>query len=199
MSDDDLFRMILLGYCLVFMPFGLYHRLRANTGEKLDRWQEGVLILFGLRLTSLTLAVGGIGWLINPAWLAWAAMPIPAWIRWIGLAMAGLGGMLLVWTFRNLDKNLTDTVVTRKQHTLVTTGPYRWIRHPFYASYLLGFVGCSVAAANWLFLLLGTIGFGFMLARIRIEEQKLIERFGDAYRRYMARTGRFVPRIVRTG
>jgi protein-S-isoprenylcysteine O-methyltransferase Ste14 len=150
-------------------------------------------------LTALTLAVGGIGWLINPAWLAWAAMPIPAWIRWMGLAMAGLGGMLLVWTFRNLDKNLTDTVVTRKQHTLVTTGPYRWIRHPFYASYLLGFVGCSVAAANWLFLLLGTIGFGFMLARIRIEEQKLVERFGDAYRRYMARTGRFVPRIVRTG
>ena len=39
---------------------------------------------------------------------------------------------LLVWTFRCLGKNLTDTVVTRQEHTLVMQGPYRWVRHPFY-------------------------------------------------------------------
>ena len=40
--------------------------------------------------------------------------------------------VLLIWTLRSLGPNLTDTVVTRQAHTLVTRGPYRWVRHPFY-------------------------------------------------------------------
>ena len=44
---------------------------------------------------------------------------------------------LLIWTFRSLGTNLTDTVVTRKDHTLVTSGPYRFVRHPFYVAYTL--------------------------------------------------------------
>jgi len=43
-----------------------------------------------------------------------------------------LGGGLLIWTLRTLGANLTDTVITRKEHTLVTSGPYRWVPHPFY-------------------------------------------------------------------
>ena len=46
--------------------------------------------------------------------------------------MGALGGCLIVWAFRSLGPNLTDTVVTRRHHTLITRGPYRWVRHPFY-------------------------------------------------------------------
>jgi len=46
---------------LVTMPVGLYHRIRAETGEKIDRWQEGVVILVGLRLTALVLVVVTVG------------------------------------------------------------------------------------------------------------------------------------------
>jgi len=63
---------------------------------------------------------------------------------------------LLVWMFRTLGRNLTDTVVTRKEHTLVTTGPYRWIRHPFYTSAGLLGVANSLAAANWFFFATGS-------------------------------------------
>ena len=95
----------------------------------------------------------------------------------------------------NLGKNLTDTVVTRKDHTLVTRGPYRYVRHPFYLSCALCVLGGSVAMANWFIPLAGAIPFGFLVARTRIEEEKLVERFGVEYQDYMRRVGRFVPRL----
>lgn len=42
----------------------------------------------------------------------------------------------MTWTFIVLGPNLTDTVVTRKVHGLVTTGPSRWVRHPFHVAAL---------------------------------------------------------------
>ena len=63
---------------------------------------------------------------------------------------------LLFWTFHSLGKNLTDTVVTRREHTLVTHGPYRWVRHPFYDVVLLWGLSMSLLTANWLMALLGS-------------------------------------------
>ena len=101
---------------------------------------------------------------------------------------------LLVWTFRCLGKNLTDTVVTRQQHTLVVHGPYRWVRHPFYDSAALLMVAVSLIAANWFLLLTGGLAFGLLVVRTQTEEEKLLARFGEAYRAYMKLNGRFLPR-----
>jgi protein-S-isoprenylcysteine O-methyltransferase Ste14 len=102
---------------------------------------------------------------------------------------------LLYWTFHSLGKNLTDTVVTRGHHTLVTYGPYRWVRHPFYDVIFLWGFSLFLLTANWLFLLVGGAFALLIVVRTRVEEAKLIERFGAAYRDYAARTGRFVPRF----
>jgi protein-S-isoprenylcysteine O-methyltransferase Ste14 len=136
MSDDELFRLILLAGFVIFMPIGIYHRLKARTGEKLDRRQEGLFIMIAVRLVGIAGIAGLIAYLINPACMAWAAVPLPVWLRWTGVGLALIAGLLLVWMFRTLGRNLTDTVVTRQQHTLVTTGPYRWVRHPFYSASL---------------------------------------------------------------
>jgi protein-S-isoprenylcysteine O-methyltransferase Ste14 len=99
-----------------------------------------------------------------------------------------------VWTFRTLGTNLTDTVVTRRTHTLVLHGPYRWIRHPFYDSAALLMLAISLMTANWFLLLAGSVTFGLLAFRTRIEEANLVARFGESYRRYMEGTGRFLPR-----
>jgi len=195
MSDDQLFRLILLAGFVIFMPIGIYHRLKARTGEKLDRRQEGMFILVALRLAGLAGTAGLIAYLIDPAYMAWAAVPLPVWLRWTGVGLALITGSLLVWMFRTLGRNLTDTVVTRKQHTLVTTGPYRWVRHPMYASAALAIVGNSLVAANWYLFVVGCLALLLLVIRTRKEEQNLIARFGDDYRNYMQRTGRFVPRL----
>mgnify|MGYP000215193518 CR=1 FL=1 len=195
MSHDDLFRLILLGIFFAFVPFALYHRIRSKTDEKLDRWQEGMFILFGLRLGALPWFCGSLAWMVNPEWMAWSSVPIPIGVRWLGLVLIGSWGVLLVWTFRNLGKNLTDTVVTRREHSLVTSGPYRYVRHPFYLAFFVAVLGGSTVPANWFVLLAGLIPSAFLIARTQIEEEKLIERFGDQYRDYMTRTGRFLPRL----
>ena len=198
MSADELFRWIFVAIPVGFLPFGLYHRIRSNVdGEKLDRWQEGTFILFGLRLSGLPCFIGGIVWMINPKLMNWASVPIPLWMRWCGFILIGFWGILFVWTFRTLGKNLTDTVVTRKEHTLVTTGPYRYVRHPFYLSILIAVMGGSIVTANWYLFVSSLLPLVFIVARTRIEEQKLMERFGDYYGEYMSRTGRFWPRVRR--
>lgn len=195
MTDDELFRRILLGIIAAFLPFGLYHRFRAETGEKLDRRQEGTWILYGLRLSAVPVFLGGLAWLIDPRWMAWSAVPLPIWARWLGVALFVPWAVLIVSTFRTLGRNLTDTVVTRKEHTLVTHGPYRYVRHPFYLAFALGAVAGSLVTANGFLFLAGCVPFGFVLARLPIEEAKLIERFGDDYREYMRRVNRFLPRF----
>lgn len=196
MDADNTLRLILAGAIAILLPIGIYHRLRsAATREKLDRRQEGWFILISLRLIGWSAMLGIWAWVLNPAWMAWAAVPLPTWLRWVGVGMLPLTGAWVTWTFRHLGKNLTDTVVTRKEHTLVTTGPYRWVRHPFYVGGGLGIAAISLVTANAAIAGGGLAVLILLAIRTRKEEQKLIERFGDEYRQYMRRTGQFFPRL----
>jgi protein-S-isoprenylcysteine O-methyltransferase Ste14 len=196
MSGDSALRLVLLMVLLAILPVGIYHRVKSQaTGESLDRRQEGGFILATLRPLGAVFWLGLIAWMINPRWLDWSSVPAPLWLRWGGVPILLAGSALLVWTFRSLGKNLTDTVVTRKQHTLVSHGPYRWIRHPLYSSAALLVVALSLIAANWFFFVTGVLLLGVLVARTRTEEANLVARFGDSYRQYMDRTGRFLPKL----
>jgi protein-S-isoprenylcysteine O-methyltransferase Ste14 len=180
----------------VVLPIGVYFRFTSQaTRERLDRRQEGVFILATLRPLGASFWLALIAWMIDPGSMAWSRVSLPIWLRWIGVGMIIIAVGLLVWTFRSLGRNLTDTVVTRQQHTLVIDGPYRWIRHPFYDSAALLMVAISLIAANWFLFVIGSVVFCLLIIRTRTEEENLIARFGNSYRTYMERTGRFLPRI----
>ena len=148
------------------------------------------------RIAYLMFVACVFAWMINPRWMEWSALVLPVWLRWGGVIALLAGAALLVWTFRTLGTNLTDTVVTRQTHTLVVHGPYRWVRHPLYSSAALLVVAISLIAANWFFLAAGVALLSILIVRTRTEEQNLVLRFGDNYERYMKRTGRFVPRLI---
>ena len=194
MNHDQTFRIVLIIGALIVFPIAAYHRIRSQaTGERLDRRQEGYFILFTLRPVGIVSMLGLLAFMIDPAWMAWSAVRLPEWLRWAGVAVGVCGGGLLVWTLRSLGKNLTDTVVTRREHTLVASGPYHWVRHPFYDAVALRVMANSLATANWFILATGGVLLVLIVARTRTEEAKLIARFGDSYRTYMERTGRFFP------
>jgi protein-S-isoprenylcysteine O-methyltransferase Ste14 len=196
MSEEQTLRAAVLLILLSVLPVGIHYRVRSqSTGEKLDRRQEGLFILTTLRPAGAASWAGLIAWMINPRWMAWSAVPLPGSLRWAGVGVLIGAGTLLIWTFRSLGSNLTDTVVTRQQHTLVTEGPYRWIRHPLYLCAALLTVAMSLVAANWFLAVTGVFAVGLLVIRTRIEEEHLIARFGDDYRSYMQRTGRFLPGI----
>jgi protein-S-isoprenylcysteine O-methyltransferase Ste14 len=196
MAHDEIFRRTLIVSCLLVLPVGLYFRLKSQaTREPLDRRQEGVFILATLRPVAAAFFAGLVLYMINPSRMAWSSLSLPVWLRYAGIGVWAAAAALLFWTFRTLGTNLTDTVVTRKAHTLVTHGPYRFIRHPFYESALLLIVASALMAANWYLLVTGAAAFTLLLVRMRIEEQKLLDRFGEPYRAYRAATGAFFPRL----
>jgi protein-S-isoprenylcysteine O-methyltransferase Ste14 len=195
MNEDHTFRIVMIVAFLVVLPIALRYRLKSRTAEKLDRRQEGLFILATLRPAGLALWLGIIAFMINPSWMAWSSVPLSGWLRWTGVVVCVVAGGLLVWTLRHLGSNLTDTVVTRKEHTLVTHGPYRWVRNPFYDAVALFVLASSLVGANWFLLLTGGLVLVLLVVRTRTEEDKLLARFGEAYREYMRRTGRFLPRV----
>lgn len=196
MEEDLLFRAIAVPIFLSGVAIGIYHRRKAAaSGETISRRQEGTPIMVLLRLFGFSLWLAILAYLINPAWMEWSSLDLPTWLRWIGVALGVLMVVLLYWVFHTLGRNVTDTVVTRREHTLVTGGPYNWVRHPLYSTSIVSFVGFGLLSANWFVLAMGIPTFLMLTIRTPIEEAKLVERFGDEYRAYMERTGRFLPRL----
>jgi len=189
------FRAAALGVLLAYVPAGLYFRLRAaRSRESLDRRQEGWAILVGLRLAGLLMVAATVSYLARPALVQWAQWPLSPILRWLGLPLGLAGALLFVWTLATLGSNLTDTVVTRREHALVIEGPYRWVRHPFYLSALAGGLGMGLLAASPL-IAGATVGvYALLVLRTPNEERHLAARFGVAYEEYRRRVPPFWPR-----
>ena len=118
-NEEDTLRWCLLAGLLAWFSIVAYHRIKAHrSGEPLDRRQEGLFILATLRPIGLVFFVSLGMYLVNPARMAWSAVALPAWVRWSGVGMIAAGSALMFWTLHSLGTNLTDTVVTRKVHTL---------------------------------------------------------------------------------
>lgn len=194
--DESPFRIALIIVILLTTFVTAYHRIKAaSSKESISRKDEGYLFAVVLRLSGLALFVVTLAYLIAPQSVQWAMFPISRSFRWAGAVTGLLSSVLMFWTLNSLGKNLTDTVVTRANATLVTHGPYRWVRHPFYVTTALVMISVMLLTANWLI----GIGCFVVLAMLGIrtpqEEEKLVERFGQQYLDYMARTNRYVPRI----
>ncbi|QDU29011.1 Isoprenylcysteine carboxyl methyltransferase (ICMT) family protein [Anatilimnocola aggregata] len=198
MPNENPFRISLVIVIVLTMAVTVYYRLQAaKSGEKISRKDEGYLFATVLRLAGLVLWISTFGYLFFPAYFQWAALPLPEWLRWIGVGTGVFCSLLMYWTLSSLGKNLTDTVVTRAEAKLVTHGPYRWVRHPFYVTAALLMASVTLLTANWLIGVSSVAVLALLAIRTPKEEQMLIERFGQEYRDYMARTGRFLPRIGR--
>jgi protein-S-isoprenylcysteine O-methyltransferase Ste14 len=129
-------------------------------------------------------------------WMAWARLPLPAWARWAGAVPGLIALRLFAWAHRSLGRNYSKWLHIRREHTLVTHGPYRWVRHPMYTAFYLIHIAALLLSANWFLGLTWLGGLILLLAtRVPREEAMLIAAFGAAYREYMGRTGRFVPRL----
>ena len=199
MDHETKFRIVLVACFVAMVIITGYHRILAGaTREPLDRRKEGVFILATLRPIALLVYVGVFAYMINPAWMTWSALSLSDWLRWTGAVIFIIGLAFLTWTLGSLGKNLTDTVVTRKAHTLVTRGPYRWVRHPFYDAMALFILAMGLLAANWCILVSGAVVFILLGIRTATEEAHLLNRFGEPYQTYKDNTGRFLPKLRST-
>jgi protein-S-isoprenylcysteine O-methyltransferase Ste14 len=195
-QEDDMFRVLLALLIGGFVAHRGYYSRKlapppgATVVERKESAAEKVLGLLALSALLSTAA-----YCLRPARMAWAGLPLPRPVRWLGVGTAAAGFALLQRSQQTLARNWSDTPRIMADQKLVTEGPYRHVRHPIYAAFLLILGSPLLLSANWF------VG-GTWLAmtaldvalRMRDEEAMMLARFGEPYRAYMERTGRLLPR-----
>ena len=195
--NENIFRILAALILFTGMGISIYFRRKADkdTGEKISRSVDGTVLMTIIRIGGLVLWLSPLVYLLNPNWMAWSKIGLPEWVRWLGVIIGLLCIAGIYWLFSSIGSGITPTSATRKQHTLVTSGPYRWVRHPLYTVGSSMFLSFGMMADNWFIAALGILTFILMAIRTPKEEANLIEKFGDEYRHYMKRTGRFFPKL----
>ena len=195
--NETIFRILAAIILFTGAGISIYFRRKADqeSGEKISRSVDGSLMMTAIKIFGLLLWFSPLFYLLNPGWMAWSKTGLPDTIRWLGVVIGVLCVFGIYWLFSSIGSGITPTGATRKQHTLVTGGPYRWVRHPLYTIGCSLFISFGMIADNWFIALLGILAFIAMAIRTPKEEANLIEKFGDEYREYMKRTGRFLPKV----
>ena len=114
----------------------------------------------------------------------------------LGAIVALTGLTIRILALLTLRKYFTYSVARVENHKLVTTGLYRYIRHPGYLGQLIIFLGISLSLSNWLSVLgmIIPVSAGF-LYRIHVEERFMVEQMGDEYSEYHKKTKKIIPGI----
>jgi protein-S-isoprenylcysteine O-methyltransferase Ste14 len=135
-------------------------------------------------------------YILFPEMLVWATIPLPVALRIVGICLGFMALLWFLWIHRYLGSNLSVRLQIKDSQTLITGGPYRWIRHPMYTAFYLLHLATFLLTANWFIGVSWTVGLTIIIAlRVRREEAMMIHRFGEQYRLYMQQTGRFFPPI----
>ena len=188
---------VLLALVLVMRVYFAWRVRRASERVLPDRAaieREGH-VTFAIRVVAFFLLIALlVFYAINPPWIEALDFGLPPWLRWIGFAigLASLG--LWTWTQVALDTLWSAQLQLRQEHHLVVTGPFARMRHPMYTAMCGWGLGLALVTASCIFALIALIVFMVFFTRVPKEEQMMLEQFGDEYREYMSRTGRFLPR-----
>jgi len=151
--------------------------------------------MFAARVVAfLFLIVLLVLYALNSPWIEALSIPLPGWLRWAGFALGLVSLALWTWVQASLGKEWSPQLQLREEHHLVTTGPYARVRHPLYTAMLGVGTAFALVTANWVFVLLAVAMIAGLVARIPREEQMMLEQFGEEYKAYMQRTGRFFPK-----
>ncbi len=137
-------------------------------------------------------------YILFPQTLAWGTLQLPLWSRSIGILLGLTALLWFIWIHRSLGSNLSFRLQIKESQTLITDGPYRWIRHPMYTAFYVLHIAVFFLTANWFIGVTWLAGLTIIIfLRVKREEAMLLARFGDKYNSYMEGTGRFLPRIKR--
>lgn len=167
----------------------MWSRMRVR--ERTEQQVAGQNVVAVVSMLLSVAALAGVPWLDAHTSLA----AVPSGLRWVGVLLVLIAEALMVWALAALGRWYTPRVAILPGHELVTSGPYRFVRHPIYTAILLDIAGAPLAFGTWLGIPVVVIAFVSIAIRIRQEESLLEHNFGDAYRALRERTSRLIPRV----
>jgi protein-S-isoprenylcysteine O-methyltransferase Ste14 len=202
MNEEMLFRIVFWVFLLFVIVFNrIIPALRAKKSEeKILPDKKAIkneskttfflrIILFVILLAFLIL------YSIYPPFMNLIHFDFPIWLRWLGTLFAFIGVVFWIYSQAMLDKYWSPQLQVQKEHKIITSGPYRVIRHPIYTAMFIWVIGLALFTANMAFALLALLTIIGLILRVPKEEKMMIEQFGDEYKKYMQITGRFFPRF----
>jgi protein-S-isoprenylcysteine O-methyltransferase Ste14 len=160
------------------------------------------------RVLEIPAYVASAVWAAYVAWSVLAPSRLLEWDRWsldhgasdvlawIAMGLFGTGLGLFWHSHRTIGSYWSIRIEVKKEHRLVTRGSYKYVRHPLYTALFLGYLGTLFALQSWALTAWFPVFIVSYLVFARGEERIMESRFGEAYRAYRERTGKFLPRIT---
>jgi protein-S-isoprenylcysteine O-methyltransferase Ste14 len=180
--------------CIAWFIIRLPHQRRARkipVAQRADRARERILLAIsfcGLFAIPLVYVLTD-----HPRFATYSFRPT---LALLGTAVFAGALALFYRIHRELGRSWSVTLEIRDQHVLVTEGLYRYLRHPMYTAFWLWALAQLLLLPNLIAGPAGLVGFGVLFfGRIGREEQMMLDKFGEEYRGYMARTKRIIPGI----
>ncbi|MEN6409780.1 MAG: isoprenylcysteine carboxylmethyltransferase family protein [Anaerolineaceae bacterium] len=201
MIFEGVYRVAFAGLLFALLVMRVYFMIRVRrSGGRITPDDQAVAregrisvilraVLFIALLAFLTM------YFLGAAWIDVFRFSLPGWLRWVGFALGVLAVAFWTWTQIHLDTQWSAQLQLKEKHHMVTTGPYTYIRHPLYLAMMIWGAAAALLTANWIFTAVTVLSIAGVVWRTPKEEQMMIETFGDVYRTYMQRTGRFFPKI----
>ena len=174
--------------------YWLWSALRVKRPVSTEHWL--------MRFFANTLPLFIAFWLLGPGeWfghnpLREKFVPHTTLVYSVGLVLCIAGTALAIWSRHLLGRNWSIAVQLKRDHELITTGPYRHVRHPIYSGLLLLFLGNAVMVGDYRGLLGVAVVFASFWFKLRREEKLLSQHFGDTYAAYRSRTKALVPAVL---
>jgi protein-S-isoprenylcysteine O-methyltransferase Ste14 len=205
MVDELILRFVVFAFFLIFLGIrGYYGRKARPHGQKRtrkERWAEevkyeskGLVILRIVLVYAMIVFI--VIWSLFPVFLPpLTQLIVPVWLRWVGVGVCMVMIIAICWVGMHLGQQVSGTLEIKQGHALVTSGPYKYIRHPMYLVYFIFNLGLFLISVNLIILVIIILGVIVTASRMQVEEEMMIERFGNAYREYMERTGRLLPSL----
>lgn len=144
----------------------------------------GILIPLGIPVVILLTRIGEIG--------GYGGRPL----RFVGLALSLYFLGMMPWVLLTMGRFLMPGIAVYRDHRLVTSGPYRFLRHPLYSAVIALWLGAALGTMNWLLMVLWPIFLSsVILIPMRQEEEIVRQKFGAEYDAYAEHTARLVPGV----
>ena len=184
-----------LFFPVIWLGFVLYWQVKANRAKETQRLEGATSRV----VRSLVFLVAiALMWLPNlPApFLYYYFLRQGLVSFYAGAAVTVAGLLFAIWAREQLGTNWSRSVTIKKEHELITSGPYALVRHPIYTGILVGILG-SVIAEGQIRSLIGMAMISIVLwFKLRLEETWMKEQFGASYEAYSRRVAALVPFLL---
>jgi len=106
------------------------------------------------------------------------------------------GVVTTLWARRTLGRNWSIDVMQKVDHELIEDGPFRYVRHPIYTGFLLTFLASALIIDQWRCVLATAIAYVTFVRKYRLEEEMMLQLFGERYMAYRLRVPALVPALI---